>query len=708
MEKITLYIDGRAIEAEKGQTVLEAALAADYYIPHLCTHPDLPVQGNCNLCVVNIEGVEGSVCACETPAEDGMKVTSKSEKLSHERSVAMELMLAGHPHDCTGCKMYLKCELQAMMQYLGTVHARMRSIHREANNINTNNPLIVREMERCIQCGRCVRACDEMRKVGVLQYNKLGGETYIGTRDDMPLGEAGCRFCGACVEVCPTGALQDVEGIFRTDLPREQALVPCQAECPAHIDIPAYIRAIREGDCDSAVGIIREKVPFPHALGYVCNNRCETGCKRKGLNDPISIRNLKRYAVEHDETHRWKEKYLAAKPRTGKKVAVIGGGACGMTAAFYLNKAGHDVTVFEAKKIPGGHMTSGMPEYRIPTKDVLAEIEVIKESGVRVVCDTKIGNAAELKKDYDAVLVAIGTSVGKKLGYLPGANFKQVYSALDILQANRLGLPIDLGQTVNVIGGGNVAFDVACTLIRMGKTVNVVCLEKDASQASPDERDLGLEDGVNLFDSHSNEAILGTEEQVTGLQVHKISSFYFHPETRALVEEAVPDSTYVIPCDSIVFAAGQVTGLTDAFGLELNRFGYPIDPRTGKSEYTTSVEGVFAAGDVITGTKFVIDAIAGGREAASLMDKYLGGSGDIDETIVERRRDPAIGRIEGFAAQRREEMAVKPAAERRDNFLPISDGLTCAQAECEAGRCLHCDLRKDITKVRMWTEYAVK
>lgn len=213
---------------------------------------------------------------------------------------------------------------------------------------------------------------------------------------------------------------------------------------------------------------------------------------------------------------------------------------------------------------------------------------------------------------------------------------------------------------------------------------------------------------MNLFDSHSNEAILGTEEQVTGLQVHKISSFYFHPETRALVEEPVPDSTYVIPCDSIVFAAGQVTGLTEDFGLELNRFGYPIDPKTGKSEYTTSVEGVFAAGDVITGTKFVIDAIAGGREAASLMDKYLGGDGNIDETIVERTRSAEIGRIDGFAAQEREEMAVKPAAERRDNFLPISDGLTCGQAACEAGRCLQCDLRKDITRVRMWTEYAVK
>jgi NADPH-dependent glutamate synthase beta subunit-like oxidoreductase/formate hydrogenlyase subunit 6/NADH:ubiquinone oxidoreductase subunit I/ferredoxin len=708
MDNITIYIDGKAIPAQKGQTVLEAALAADYYIPHLCTHPDLPVQGNCKLCVVEVEGIDGSVCSCEVEAQDGMKITSKNDRLAHQRSVAMELMLAGHPHDCTSCKAYLKCELQAMMQYLGTVHSRMRTIHRETNNINSNNPLIVREMERCIQCGRCVRACRDVRGVGILHYNKKNGETYIGTENDLPLASADCRFCGACVEVCPTGALQDAEGVFRSDLPREQALVPCRAECPAHIDIPAYIRAIKEGDSSKAVGIIREKVPFPHALGYVCNNRCETGCKRKGLNDPLSIRNLKRFAVEHDEDKVWQERYLATAPRTGKKIAVIGGGACGMTAAFYLNKAGHDVTVFEAKKIPGGHMTSGMPEYRIPTKDVLAEIDVIEKSGVKVVCDTKIENAAELKKDYDAVLVAIGTSVGKKLTYLPGSDFKQVYSALDILQANRLGLPIDLGDTVNVIGGGNVAFDVACTLIRMGKTVNVVCLEKDASQASPDERDLGLEDGVNLFDSHSNEAILGTPEQVTGLQVHKISSFYFHPETRALVEEPVPDSTYTIPCDSIVFAAGQVTGLTDAFGLELNRFGYPIDPKTGKSEYTTSVEGVFAAGDVITGTKFVIDAIAGGREVASIMDKYLGGSGDIDETLVDRTLNPEIGKIEGFADEKREEMAIKPASERRDNFLPISDGLTCEQAKCEAGRCLQCDLRGEITKVRLWTEYAVK
>lgn len=708
MEKIKLYIDGREIEAESGQTVLEAALAADVYIPHLCTHPDLSTQSGCKLCIVDIEGVEGAVCSCETAAEDGMRVTTKSERLQHKRSVAMELMLAGHPHDCTSCKAYLKCELQALMQYLGAVHSRLRDVHRETNHINTNNPLIVREMERCVQCGRCVRACNDLRDVGILAYCKKHDETYIGTQEDMPLGEAGCRFCGACVAVCPTGALQDAEGIFRTDLPKEQAIVPCQAECPAHTDIPAYLRAINESKYSDAVGIIREKLPFPHALGYVCNNRCETGCKRSGLNDPLSIRNLKRFAVEHDEEQAWKDKYLAAAPRTGKKVAVIGGGATGLTAAYYLNKKGHDVTVFEKQRIPGGHMTGGMPEYRIPTKDVLAEVKIIEDSGVNIVCDAEVKNAAGLKKDYDAVLVAIGTSVGKKLGYLPGANFDQVYTAVDLLRANRLGLPIDLGSTVNVIGGGNVAFDVACTLIRMGKTVNVVCLEKDASQASAEERDMGLEEGVNLFDSHSNEAILGSREKVTGLQVHKINSFHFHPETRALVEDPIPDSTYVIPCDSIVFAAGQVTGLTEDFGIAVNKFGYPIDPKTGKSEQTTSVEGVFAAGDVITGTKFVIDAIAQAREAAERIDRYLGGDGNIDEELVERRHDPKIGKIDDFYKLPRQEMDIKPAAERKDNFLPISDGLTCEQAGCESGRCLQCDLRRDISPVKFWTEYAIK
>ncbi len=707
MSKITLFVNGTQIEAEQGQSVLDATLAAGIYIPHLCSHPDLPSPGGCKLCVVEIDGLDEPVCSCTTEVAEGMRVRTNTDRLTQLRKIAMELIMAGHPHDCTGCKAYGNCELQALWQYLGVLHARMKDVYPEKKTLKkpTGSNIIIRENERCIQCGRCVRACQNLRGVGAIDYLKEGNETYVASVEDLPLNQTACRFCSACVEVCPTGALIDGEGLFRQDLPREQALIPCTAECPAHTDIPAYLRLIAAGKYSEAVGVIREKLPFPHALGYVCNNRCETGCKRKALNDPLSIRNLKRFAVENDKEYVWKEKYLAVKPRTGKKVAVIGGGATGLTAAYYLNKCGHDVTVFEAKKIAGGHMTSGMPEYRIPTQDVLDEIQVIVDSGVKLVCNSPIENAAELKKDYDAVLVAIGTSVGKKLMYLPGATFKQVYSALDILQAQRLGQEIDLGQTVNIIGGGNVAFDVVGTLIRMGKTVNVVCLEKDASQASPEERDLALEEGANLFDSHSNEAILGTEDQVTGLQVHKINSFYFHPETRALVEDPIPDSTYVIPCDSIVFAAGQVTGLTDAFGLELNRFGYPIDPKTGKSEFTASVEGVFAAGDVITGTKFVIDAIASARECAQLMDKYLGGDGNIDETLIDRQLNPEIGVIEDFATLPRQEMEEKPAEERKHNFEPIFKGFTCEQAACESKRCLQCDLRVPIQKVENYNAY---
>jgi NADPH-dependent glutamate synthase beta subunit-like oxidoreductase/ferredoxin/Pyruvate/2-oxoacid:ferredoxin oxidoreductase delta subunit len=717
MGKISLFIDGTEIQAEEGMSVLDAALAAGIYIPHLCSHPDLPATGGCKMCVVEVDGEEAPVSSCVTEVQSGMKVRTKSDRLAQMRKIALELIMAGHPHDCTGCRAYGNCELQAMWQYLGVLHARMKDEFPEKQTlkIGTGSNVLIRENDRCIQCGRCVRACGALRKVGAIDYQKKGLETYIGTPDDLPLNQTECRFCSACVEVCPTGALIDMEGLFRSDLPREQALIPCQAECPAHIDIPGFLRFIAEGKYDEAHAVMHEKVPFPHALGYVCNHRCETGCKRDKLNEAISICSMKRFAAEHDESQMWKKGGFQ-KPDTGKKIAVVGGGPCGLTAAYYLRKLGHDVTVYEKDPVAGGHMTKGMPEFRIPGADVQKEINDIAEVGVKILVNSPVENVAELKKDYDAVLVTIGTSVGKKLSYLPGSDFKQVYTAVQLLKDNRLKLAVpgyemklDLGKTVSIIGGGNVSMDCARTLRRMGCEVNIVCLEKgDKMLADKQEIQEAQEEGVKIYDGHSNEAIEGTPDQVTGLRVHEVESFYFD-ENRNLVENQVPDSTKVLPCDSIVFASGQVTGLTADFGLELNKFGYPVDPATGKSGLHTSLEGVFTAGDVITGTKFVINAIAGGREAASAIDQYLGGDGQIDETLVERTLNPEIGPVKGFGTLPREATKILDAETRMSEegkWGKVDLNFTCEQARCEASRCLQCDLRVPIRKVENFNAYS--
>lgn len=705
---MTIHIDGRPVATHDGQSILEAALAADIYIPHLCTHPSLPVLGECGLCVVEANGA--LVKACETKAVDGMSISLKSERALHQRNVALEFLLASHPHDCSSCKAYLKCELQAIMQYTGITHSRLRTILRRVARMQTINPLIVREMERCVQCGRCVRACKDLRGIGALAYNKLGDESYIGTIGDKPLAETDCRFCGACVEVCPTGALQDVEGVFRNDLPRAKALIPCQAECPAHVDIPAYIRAVSQGEYSEAVGIIREKVPFPLALGYICNNRCEPGCKRSGLNSPLSIRNLKRFAVEQDTLLTWKSRFTtSAKPRTGCSAAIIGAGPCGLTAAYYLNRCGHDVTVFEKRALAGGQMTSGIPAYRLPTDAVLSDLRHMEESGVNIVYEQEITNAATLKQSFDAVLVATGTGLGKKPLQVPGVHAKGVYTALELLCQIRQGTTPEIGETVCVVGGGNVAFDVAGSLIRLGKRVNVVCLEKDASQASAEERDQALSEGAALYDCHASDAIVEDDSgHVAALSVHKISGFHFDAETQALIEEPIPDSACELRCDAVVFAMGQLTGLSEDFGLALNRFGYPISPETGKSGYHCSIEGVFAAGDVITGTRFVIDAIAGAREVAVLMDRYLGGTGEIDDIPIERRRTPWLGKEDRFSTLERQIPLLRPAAERITDFRPVMHGLCSEQAGAEARRCLQCDLRNDIEPVRPWMDYSTK
>ncbi len=708
MSMITLTIDNIAVETEEGTSVLSAALDAGIYVPHLCSHPAIRPVGGCKLCVCEIDGEITQ--SCLTEAEDGMRVVTRSEALDRMRRASMNFIFAGHPGDCTGCRSFGNCELQALFQYLNTsVNPGMRHITREATRINTVNPLIDREMERCIQCGRCVRVCEEVRGVGVLEYRHLGNETYVGTKSDLPLDASGCRFCSACVEICPTGALQDREGTFRDDLVREEALIPCRAECPAHINIPQYVRLIADGDCDGAVATIREKVPFPASLGRVCISYCQQQCKRNGLNDPVDIKGLKLFAATHDETASWHDAYVKTAPSTGKKVAVAGGGPAGLTAAYYLAKKGHDVTVFERRPTCGGMLSYGIPAYRMPREETQAEIDLIRETGVAIETNQNIEDFAALKQDYDAVLVAVGASLGKIIP-VEGRCEAQEATAVDVLRDIAMGREttprIGSGTKVLVYGGGNVAYDVGRSCVRLGAEVSIVCLENREQMLSDDEEiEQGAEEGIRLYAGYSNEGFSRDESgRVTGLNAYAISDFRFTPN--GLEVDRVPDTDVFVPCDVVVFASGQKTDLTDACGLTLNPFGYPIDPATGKSGLTTSVDGVFTAGDVITGTKSVIHAIAGGREAAELIDRYLGGDGDIEETLVSvPAADPYIGKMDDFAQLPRQEAAVASCEARCASFAPVSGGFTEEQAHTEALRCLKCPLRLDIERTKLWTQY---
>lgn len=693
--KIT--IDGKTIEAKEGSSILDAALEAGVYIPHLCSHPDLEAKGGCRLCSVEIDGVEGAVPSCMTKVEEGMNITINGPEADKVRKMAMELILASHPADCTGCPKFGKCELQSLYQYLGVSAERWRKKSRSVPN-DDSNPLISHLFTRCIRCGRCIRACQDLRGVKVLDYVKTKDGIRAGIASGTSLKDAGCRFCGACIEVCPTGSIVDQLKMMNPEKSYMENVVPCKANCPAHIDIPQYIRAIKEGDFDKATAIIREKVPFPEVLGSVCTHVCESNCKRNELGEPISICKLKRAAATQDSGV-WKEK-VHKEPATGKKVAVIGAGPSGLTAAYYLAKKGHAVTVFEKNEKAGGQCRYGIPSYRLPDDLLDREIANILEIGIELKTNSDCQNLEELKQQYDAVLVSIGTHQGTKLP-IPGNDLPGVYVNTEFLKDARSENAIQLGEKVMVLGGGNVAYDCARTAIRKGaKEVHIACLENQQQMtSSPDEIEEGAQEGVILHAAHSFLRITG-EDKVTGVELKKVNRFYFD-ENRKAVLDLEEGSEHVIEVDNVIFAVGQKPMGTDTMNLDLTH-----GPYIAVNNAHTSMEGVFASGDVVTGTRSVIQAIVGGREAAEQMDIYLGGNGDISEQLVERTTpNPCIGQVEGFADLARVNPDMISLEERCAGFTPVEKPLTCDQAKCEAGRCLQCDLRLNISNVKLWNEY---
>lgn len=696
-----ITIDGTRLEVPDNKNVLDCALENGIYIPHLCHHKDLSPLGSCRMCVVEVEGQEGVTTSCTLKAKDGLVIKTKTPEVDRLRMLALELLLTGHPAECTGCPKYGNCELQMMIQYIGPKTGRLKMRTKGFKPVE-ENPLILHDMNRCVLCGRCVRACNELRGVKVLQYQKKDMETYVGTLHGKLLKDADCRFCGACAEVCPTGTIRDK--MIDSEVKREDAIVPCRHACPAHTDVPRYIRHVKNGEYDAAAAVIREKVPFPKALGYICTHVCELDCKRKEVNEAMSIRDIKRYAADHDTGSMWKGKgkQLA---NTGKKVCVVGGGPAGLTAAYYLRKQGHNVTLKEALPTVGGMMAYGIPSYRLPREIIADEAKVIEDQGVKIEVNTKVEKPTELLNDFDAVLMTIGGHAGVRLP-MEGNDYSGVILNADFLRNASMGNETGMGKKVIVLGGGNVAFDCARTAKRLGaEEIHLACLEaREVMTADDEEIEQAQEEGIFVHPAQTFERITG-DGAVTGVDFMNVKSFTFDENRRAIIEKE-EGSEHHINADTVIFAVGQRPDIAEDAGLTLGR-GNSITVNNMDSDKATSVEGIFAAGDAIYGTKSVIMAIESGREAAMQIDKFLGGDGDISEVLAPvQNADGCIGRIEGFGYQDRKHTQVDAPESRSDNFDLFDHGICDSDICAEAGRCLQCDLRLQIARPVTWGDFS--
>lgn len=474
------------------------------------------------------------------------------------------------------------------------------------------------------------------------------------------------------------------------------ATAVCQQACPAGIDVPRYIRAISEGKFSEAVAVIRQKVPFPAVLGYVCVQPCEAMCRRGKLEETIAIRELKRFAADRDDGL-WKQNSKIAPP-TGKKVAIVGSGPAGLTAGYYLAKLGHEVVVLEALPVAGGMMRVGIPSYRLPVEVLEKEIKEIENVGVKIRTNTRAESLDELfKQGYDAVFLATGADKAMRLG-VPGEDGPGVTDCLSMLKKVTLGEKVQVGNNVLVVGGGNVAVEGARTALRLGaKKVCILCLECHGEMPAHDEQlTQAQEEGIEILPSQQCLRILREKEAVTGIECIDLKSMRF--EKGQLVTSPIPASEHVVLADMVIVAVGQESNLNAISGIpreSILRGRAVADPNAA----VVSKQGLYAGGDVVSGPSSVIEAIASGRRAAMSIDRYLGGEGNIDEALAPPEGEVAPINTEELEREKhRPQIRMLPRDERVKSFAHVVLGFEEVQAVEEAKRCLRCDLEDAVYK----------
>jgi len=556
--------------------------------------------------------------------------------------------------------------------------------------------------------------------------NHRRSEEILALLNDVAWGRAGQEHLPAirslAAEMCQEGAadsgeatgqrvldgLAGAEEVFQSHIDTHNcatgdcvrlAPAPCQMTCPAGIDVPTYVSLIGEGRDAEAIEVIRQDNPFPWVCGLVCTRPCEFMCVRGRIDKPISIKFLKAFAAERALS--WGQYQNPPKtPDNGRSVCVLGAGPGGMSAAYYLALKGYRVRVIEAQPSAGGMILLGIPRYRLPREVIDREVAMLQDLGVEFSFNTRLGKdvfVADLQKEgYDAFLLAIGAHKAYTLG-IPGENdFPQVLDAIGFLRDVALGNRTVPGKKVIVIGGGNVAIDAARTSLRLGAESVILAYRRTRHEMPADEEEVehAEEEGVEMRFLTIPEAIVGQDGQLGGLRCLRAELVAQEGSDR-MRPVPVKGSEFVIDADAIIPAIGQQVETDCLTLLEDLKWTRRSTIDTSMVSMETSMEGVFAVGDAVTGPATVIEAIGAGKRAAEGIDRYLSGIPQPKMPPVPVRRGritcQQVSATHKMTA-RRPEMPLLNIDRRRTTFQQVELGYAEQEVRDEAGRCLRCDI----------------
>lgn len=576
-------------------------------------------------------------------------------------------------------------------------------------------------------CNCNVNVCYALRTSQLFNTPNMSRSAYIAKVEKQ-----NCVACGKCVEACPAGAVKlgqklcDKEGCEitypRMPLPGDQpwgehmwthnyrdvnrincydaGTAPCKTACPAHIGIQGYLQLAKEGRYEDALALIKKDNPLPAVCGHVCNRRCEDACTRGTIDEAVAINEVKRFIAERDlnaETRFIPKKTIPSlKGGFEEKIAIIGAGPAGLSCAYFLALTGYKPTIFEKNAEPGGMLRYGIPSYKLEKDLLAAEIDVIRQLGVEIRCGVEIGKDVTIEdlreQGYKGFYAAIGCQRGRKPG-ISGENAEGAYTAVDFLRKAGAKESFALEGDVVVVGGGNVAIDAARISSRCTDAkVSMFCLEaREKMPASNEEIEEALEEGIELNCGWGPKEVLEENGHVSGV-VFKKCTRVFDAQGRFSPEYDEND-TVTIPCRHVIFSVGQAID----WGHMLDNLHVELRPNGGalanKLTYQTSEPDIFVGGDVYTGPKFAIDAIAAGREGAISLHRYVHEHCTL--TIGRNRRDfieldKENIKVETYDSSSRQIPPKADVKEQAKTFRDLSQSLTEEQVKKETSRCLSC------------------